>query len=148
MDIDYITKNLIITNKINTLHNINLVKSYTYQPIPIQPIQSYQKTLLFRNEQFETYQINWNKNAETIIHQHPKNGCIMKVIQGSLQEKLFNSITYPIEQKEMTNKYEIKNTIYNMNDVSYIDDMIGMHKIIALEDSISLHIYSPPKFYE
>jgi hypothetical protein len=72
----------------------------------------------------------------------------MKVIQGSLQEKLFNSITYPIEQKEMTNKYEIKNTIYNMNDVSYIDDMIGMHKIIALEDSISLHIYSPPKFYE
>jgi hypothetical protein len=148
MNIDYITKNLIIEKSINIPYNINLVKSYLYQPISIKPTLTYQKTLLFRNEQFETYQINWNKNAETIIHQHPKNGCIMKVIQGSLQEKLYQTISYPIEQKEMTNKYEIKNTIYKINDVSYIDDTIGLHKIIALEDSISLHIYSPPKFYE
>jgi cysteine dioxygenase len=148
MNIDYIINNFIVEKSINTYHNINLVKSYLYQPISIEQTQSYQKTLLFRNEQFEIYQINWLKNAETTIHQHPKNGCIMKIIQGSLHEKLYKAMTYHIEEKEMTNKYEIKNTIYNTNDVSYIDDTLGLHKIIAIENSISLHIYSPPKFYE
>lgn len=148
MNIDYLVKNLNITNSINTPHNIQLVQNLIYQPIPIQTISSYQKILLFRNEQFEIYQINWVKNAETTIHKHPQNGCIMKIIEGSLQEKIFKEITYPIESKDMTNKYEIQQNVYNKNNVSYIDDTIGLHKIKALENTISLQIYSPPKFYE
>jgi cysteine dioxygenase len=148
MNIDYISKNLIIKDTINETYNIDLIKTYLYQPINIQPKEKYQKTLLFRNNNFEIYQINWLKNAETNIHYHPKRGCIMKIIKGSLQEKLYQSKIYNIGAKDFMNKYEIKNSFYNMNDVSYIDDTIGLHKIIAIEESISLHIYSPPKFYE
>lgn len=136
-----IINNLQITNyNINSPHNIKIVSNYIHHPIQIHQTLPYQKTLLFRNDHFEIYQINWFKNAQTTIHSHPKFGCIMKVIEGSLQEKLFTSHNSGFN--------EIKTSMYQPNNISYIDDSIGLHQIKALEDTISLHIYSPPKFYE
>lgn len=141
MNINYLFSNFqIINSNINTPYNIQIISNYIHHPIPIHQTLPYQKTLLFRNELFEIYQINWFKNSQTTIHSHPKFGCIMKVIEGSLEEKL-----YTVNNSEFN---EIKTSIYQPNNVSYIDDSIGLHQIKALENSISLHIYSPPKFYE
>jgi hypothetical protein len=132
---DFLTNNLIIQETINNPNNINLLANYQHNIIEIKQTKPYQKTLLFRNEHFDVYQINWTKNSETPIHCHPKNGCLLKVVSGVLEETKYN------------NKEEIV-SIYNKNDISYIDDNLGKHKIKALEDSISIHIYSPPMFYD
>jgi hypothetical protein len=131
---DFLINNLVIQETINNPTNINLLSNYHHNNIEIEQTKPYQKTLLFRNEHFDVYQINWSIYSETPIHCHPKNGCLLKVVSGLLEETKYND-------KEIV-------SIYNKNDISYIDDSIGKHKIKALEDSISIHIYSPPKFYD
>jgi hypothetical protein len=131
---DFLIHNLVIQETINNSTNINLLSNYIHNIIEIEQTKPYQKTLLFRNEHFDVYQINWTKNSETPIHCHPKNGCLLKVVSGLLEETKYND-------NEII-------SIYNKNDISYIDDSLGKHKIKALEDSISIHIYSPPMFYD
>ena len=97
----------------------------------------YNKSILYRDDKYEIILICWDANCETKIHNHPKNGCIMKILQGNLLEECFDK-TY--------NNIRINN--YKKNDVSYIHDDLYLHKIInSNQKSISLHIYSPPNFY-
>ena len=87
-------------------------------------------------------EITWNKNQETKIHNHAKNGCFLKILEGSLVENVFNF--------DNLNKSGTK--ILRKGDISYMDDSIGLHSVKNLDDiSVSIHIYSPPnhliKFY-
>ena len=136
-------KNLIefLNNKLaNTLNNeeiINYIKDYNYEPIYVENnTNTYLKTLLHRCDKYEVYQIDWPKQSFAPLHRHPKNGCVLKVIQGRLHEIVYQGITL------------IKNNVHIKGKVSYIDDSIGLHKVHALEDTISLHIYAPPNFYD
>ena len=100
----------------------------------------YNRIELFRNDNFEILLLCWNENQETIIHNHPKNGCIYKVVQGELLEKKYKSL---VDEDEYTqSKYS------NKDQSSYIDDLIGVHKISSNQKSVSIHIYSPPLFYK
>jgi len=83
------------------------------------------------------YIITWNKCKESPIHDHSKNGCIYKILHGTLIEELYNN-NLKIIQKNILHKDTIK----------YIDNKIGYHKIINPTDdiSVSLHIYSPPNY--
>lgn len=99
-------------------------------------IDDYSKNTIFRNNKFEIVIISWYKNSIAPLHFHPKNGCILKVLNGNLSER------------KLLNDETIKITQLKENDVSYIDNSIGTHEIIALDFSISLHIYSPPGFYD
>lgn len=89
----------------------------------------------FSNSKFEIYIICWKPNQISPIHDHSENGCIMKVLDGSLKETLYD---YDL--------YCQNDTIINKHYVSFIDNHIGLHKIEALDYSISLHIYSPPNY--
>jgi len=95
----------------------------------------YYKNIIYKSKLFEIIIISWWKGCKTNFHNHPKNGCILKVIFGQLQENLLT---------------KSKNTINIMsdNDYSYLDDSIGIHQIEALTHSLSLHIYSPSGFYD
>ena len=95
----------------------------------------YKRNLIYRDEDFELLLLCWNKGSVTPIHHHPEKGCLMRLIQGELEETLY------------TDNGEFKH-IRNSGDISYIDDKIALHKIIALKPSISLHLYSPPNFYK
>ena len=95
----------------------------------------YQRNLIYRNENFELLLLCWDKGSITPIHHHPKNGCLMKLLQGQLRETLY------------TDNGEFDH-IRNPDYIGYIDDKIALHKIEALEPSISLHLYSPPNFYK
>lgn len=103
----------------------------------------YNRIKLFQDDYFEVLLICWNKNQSTQIHKHPKNGCVFKTLQGILYEKRYKT---KMLQKTMSKTQEY---IYDINTKSsYIDDSIGVHKIEAKEiESVSLHIYSPPLFY-
>jgi len=99
----------------------------------IQANTNYKRTIIYQNDIYEIIGISWNKDAETTIHEHSRNGCIMILIDGNLQEELYNSNIELIE-------------INNLENINYIDNNIGYHKIKSLLNSLSIHIYSPPNY--
>ena len=58
----------------------------------------------------------------------------MRVMDGTLKEEIKN--------KELN-----KTNVYTNNNVCYMHNSKGTHKIIALSETFSLHLYSPPGFY-
>lgn len=146
-----ISKLISILNNSNKKNNINLINIMNdvkmlsfddakwYKYINLQKKNTYNKTIIFRNDIYEIILISWDKNAITKIHNHPKNGCIMKILKGSLKEETYDSNTLK----------KIGENIYEKDNISYIHDDLYHHKIInTAPQSFSLHIYSPPKFYD
>ena len=97
---------------------------------------SYKRSLVYINDLFDIYVICWNNNQKSPIHDHAPNGCIMKVLEGQINQHLFTSDVKFI--KQIVNKE---------GNVSYIDNNIGLRKIINGDNkAVSLHIYSPPLY--
>ena len=94
---------------------------------------NYYKNIVYKDKYYEIVLISWKKDVITPIHDHPKNGCILKVLEGQLSEDYYDN-------------GKIINKLLNKNDIAYRDDG-EIHTIKALENSYSLHIYSPPNFY-
>lgn len=98
--------------------------------------QYYCKNIIYQSKLFEIVLICWNSNQSSNIHDHPDRGCILKVVDNYLIEELYN-----------TNVSLEKITIITNNEISYIDNSIGYHKIINQQQpTISIHIYSPPNY--
>lgn len=133
----YNNKNLYLFSK--NLKNYNL--EYLVEKYGLIKKNTYNKNVIFRNDDFELILISWDKNICTNIHNHPKNGCIMKILEGTLKEEIY-------KENNQNNTLVKKNT-YKKGDESYIHDSLGYHKIINENQySYSLHIYSPPNFYD
>jgi cysteine dioxygenase len=97
---------------------------------------SYKRNLVHINDLFDIYVICWNNNQKSPIHDHAPNGCIMKVLQGQINQHLFTPDV----------KF-IKQVVNNEGNVSYIDNNIGLHKIVnGNNKTVSLHVYSPPLY--
>jgi cysteine dioxygenase len=92
----------------------------------------------YRTPQFEFVFICWKKGQTAPIHNHPAKGCLMKILRGKLQETLF--------KKRCGKLFKIRTDIRRRNQVSYMDDSRGYHDVLALKDTVSLHIYSPPNY--
>ena len=103
----------------------------------------YNKILMYKNNDFDVYIICWKKGQSTRIHDHPVSGCLMKVLHGSLEENLYRNNNYLGKINNL--KFICKN-ILNINDVGYQINNNIIHGIIAHEDSVSLHIYSPSNY--
>lgn len=106
--------------------------------------KNYNKILLYRTNDFDVYIICWKSGQSTKIHDHPSLGCLMKVLHGTLEENLYKN-----------NKININficRNILQTDDIGYQINNGVIHEIIALNDSVSLHIYSPnnyqPKYYK
>lgn len=101
----------------------------------------YSKNLLSLSPLIHSYIIVWNKNAETNIHSHSKNGCFSYIIKGSLLEEIYKNNLY------VESRYMFSNNSHNNlhKNLEFIDENIGQHKIINLDNdmSYSINIYSP-----
>nr|QDY52421.1 cysteine dioxygenase type I [Mimiviridae sp. ChoanoV1] len=98
--------------------------------------ENYKKNLFYSDNNLEAFIVCWEPYQETKIHNHSDNGCILKILEGNINEILYN--------KDLK---ILKKNILPKNDIRYIDDNIGYHKMInGKEKTISLHIYSPPNF--
>ena len=100
---------------------------------------TYSKKRLFFNKKYEIIFITWEGNCESPIHSHPNNGCLLIVLDGDLIEERY-------DHAQVIYKYsELKR-----GDFGYMHCDLGKHKIINPNDynSYSLHIYSPPGFYD
>jgi hypothetical protein len=104
--------------------------------IKIEKISSennfYEKYYLYENANFSFVLIKWKKDSSSKIHDHPDKGCIMRILRGSLKEE-----TYSLKLNK------ISEIILNKDKIGYRQGKKILHKIIALEDTISIHVYIP-----
>ena len=100
---------------------------------------TYKKDILYRTDNYEIVLISWGSNSTTPIHCHPENGCLLHVLQGELFEYRYNH----------KNKL-FKVTYLTKGDTGYMHRDIGKHKVVnnTNKTCYSLHIYSPPHFYD
>lgn len=103
-------------------------------------VVDYSRNIIFKNNDFELILIKWKKFSNTPIHIHPEKGCIMKLLEGELMEE-----KYYLDQNDKFIKYHEDKIL--KGKTCYIHNILGAHRIYALEDSYSLHLYSPPGFY-
>jgi cysteine dioxygenase len=98
----------------------------------------YFKTKVYSNIFIDIFVICWNFTQNSKIHDHPENGCLMRILQGELQEDLYiqNNATYQF----------IKTNILKKDDITYKEGNCCLHNIISPDKAISLHIYSPPNY--
>ncbi|KAI5814701.1 RmlC-like cupin domain-containing protein [Pyronema omphalodes] len=88
----------------------------------------------------------WNPGKASLPHDHAGAHCIMKVLKGSLRETLYNIPEATAENKQQPLSVR-KTTLYGTDEVTYISDDIGLHKIenaSSTEIAVSLHLYTPP----
>ncbi|EGD94858.1 cysteine dioxygenase [Trichophyton mentagrophytes] len=90
----------------------------------------------------------WNPGKSSPIHDHANAHCVMKILHGSLKEHRYD---WP-EQDKINNGEACpltvtKETILRENEVAYMSDKLGLHKISNPDPNdfaISLHLYTPP----
>ena len=132
-----------LENNKNVICCLDLIKNYNFNKyknnnfkISNSLNKNYYKSVIYKNNIFELIIIKWEKNSKTSIHSHPENGCLLKPIFGSIKE-----IRY-------LNPNSNKDSQLKLDQVYYMHDNLGKHRIIADEISYSIHLYSPPNFYD
>lgn len=97
----------------------------------------YTRIPLYQNSQFEILLSCWNPGQNSSLHDHPPNGCMMKIITGSLTEKLYK--LKPLQY--------LRTSILTENAIYYINHEHGHAVCNATKmQTVSLHIYSPPNY--
>jgi cysteine dioxygenase len=136
-DLIWFLENTYSENENNTIENLKTIME-NYNGVDWRKYadvnKDFNRKLIYRSENLELLLISWKKDYSTEYHFHPKNGCLLRILEGTLMEniKLNDNIT--------TN-------FYGQNNVSYMHDNKGSHKITALSQTFSLHLYSPPGFF-
>jgi len=100
-------------------------------------------SFLVKNDIFEIVIICWKKNQQSRIHDHPEHGCLLKLLTGKLEETRYN------RHQSENSYFPTTTTIFEpteSSNTSYLCGKMGLHSIKALEDSVSLHIYSPVNY--
>ena len=106
-----------------------------WQAFRTYPKLNYHRSLIHLDENFEIRMLEWAPKAKSRIHNHAPHGCLLKVLEGELEENIYNPQCDWIESRNLLG-----------HEVSYLDDTIGYHSIRNNLDipAVSLHIYSPP----
>eukprot|EP00794_Sanderia_malayensis_P019575 gene19575-21506_t len=96
------------------------------------------------NGKFNLIVLCWSEAQGSCIHDHADAHCFMKILDGQLQESLYG---WPKDGTSNEQMEPLRKNLYNKNEVAYINDSIGLHRIENLSHTnraVSLHLYSPP----
>ncbi|KAF9109848.1 Cysteine dioxygenase [Mortierella sp. AM989] len=120
------------------------------------------------NGMFNLMILAWPETAGSAIHDHSGSHCLMKILDGELQETLYDwpdkvtneSDGQPSDsgvgsdnsdddgEKDRANPMHIKKeTIMRRNECAYMSDQLGLHRVsnpLKSRGSLSLHLYTPP----
>ena len=101
------------------------------------------KNFIYQSQSFDVILICWKQNQKTKIHDHPAQGCLMKVLIGQLNENIYQLDPYI--------QYISTHPLF-IDQIGYKEGNSILHEIHSPVQSISLHIYSPggyqAKYYE
>jgi hypothetical protein len=109
---------------------LSLYNSKDYTNYVKKDENKYNRKVVISNKDIELVIITWSNGQSSGFHGHPGE-CIFKVLENTIHE-------------EKKCKDINKERIYNIGDIGYIDNSIGIHNMIAVTDAVTLHIYSPP----
>ena len=98
----------------------------------------YQRNLVIRDEILDCYLLCWLPNQNTKFHYHPSRGCLYQILEGELTESRGKQ-----DGEQSTTKLLESNT-------RYIHNNEGGHMMSNSNDmrTVSLHFYSPSRFYD
>lgn len=98
---------------------------------------SYARNYVVNTELFDILVLCWSPGQKTGIHGHPKDGCFVKILQGSIHETIYDS-----------DKQILRENTHSAGDIMFNHDSIGYHVLENPNDTgtISLHIYSPGNY--
>jgi len=113
--------------------------NYTLSVDHYNSLGNYIKIKLHESSWFDCYIIFWGAGAQSAIHDHAENGCLYKVLSGSLKEERFSNIS--LRNIETINMKE--------GDINEINNDLGYHRMTNTNVSdvtVSIHFYSPPNY--
>ncbi|KAH8300193.1 hypothetical protein KR044_011323 [Drosophila immigrans] len=110
------------------------------------------------NGKFNLLILCWGEGHSSSVHDHADSHCFMKMLKGDLREKRYQYPNRPnniervqpqdhdaeIDENQLV---EIGETPIPLNDVAYINDNLGLHRVenpSHADTSVSLHLYCPP----
>ena len=101
--------------------------------------KGYVRNCIVENEHFELILICWSAGQKTPIHDHGGEECWVKVIDGKLKETIYRND----ENDELV---AISTSVKQINQVSYMKDFMGFHRLENNSNtrSMSLHLYAKP----
>lgn len=105
-----------------------------YQKIKVPTKSKYQNI-------YDIYIVTWKPLQKSLIHDHSQNGCIFKILEGSLTEKQFTP--------NKTNPKLILQRTITQGNHGYINNQFAFHQVQNLNQyqrTVSLHIYSPSNY--
>jgi predicted metal-dependent enzyme (double-stranded beta helix superfamily) len=106
--------------------------------------KSYNRHVFHNSKEFDIILITWAGGNQCKIHNHPDNGCSVRVMHGDVIEKRYDTKTFD----------QISENHHYIDDILYIDDSQAYHKMCNenKEYCVTLHVYSPgfyvPTFYD
>ena len=85
----------------------------------------------------------WNPGKFSPIHDHPCDGCWMRILEGQVQECRYRQETDGVDSKLICTHDQT----FDKGGCVFINDSIGYHKVgnpSSTIPAITLHLYSPP----
>jgi cysteine dioxygenase len=90
----------------------------------------------------------WTPGQSSPIHDHPCDGCWMKVLKGQINECRYSeNASTKTSNCSVSSLTCILDTTACEGDVIYIEDSMGLHKVgnpSLTVPAITLHLYCPP----
>jgi predicted metal-dependent enzyme (double-stranded beta helix superfamily) len=99
---------------------------------------TYARHLIFRHDLFEILLLCWAPGQSTQLHNHPEQGCVLKVLQGSLLE----------ERYQIGSNTPFLTEVLRAGDIGYMNNTMGIHRVSNKEliPAVSLHVYAPAEY--
>ena len=98
----------------------------------------YARNSIYRNEHFELVVICWRANQASSIHDHGRSHCLYVVVEGEMQEELFELNDNGRPRRARTRSFGASEvTIAAPADVHRICNIGG-------GELVTIHVYSPP----
>ncbi|XP_052130861.1 cysteine dioxygenase type 1 [Frankliniella occidentalis] len=150
---------------VNIEHVSEVMASYQSNPSDWKKFAKFDRFRYTRNlvdegnGKFNLMILCWGPDHGSAVHDHADAHCFMKMLQGTLSEVRFSWPDSQLDsrpdqqlQEEEADEEgrpleEISRTDLRLNDVCYINDSMGLHRVenpSHSDPAVSLHLYSPP----
>ena len=97
-----------------------------------------------KSDIFGLYLIKWMPFSRSLIHNHQNMGCLFKVMEGNLEESIFDNDYIDLLKVKSYQTRHSQQSSQERNDIAYIDNSIGLHSIQNSNEfeTYSLHLYA------
>lgn len=144
-------KKVFAEDKVNIEYVKTLMELYESNPLDWKKFAKFDQYRYTRNlvdegnGKFNLMILCWNESQGSCIHSHSDSHCFLKVLNGQVQEEIFD---WPDESSDTELEMNmLKQMVFEKNQVTYINDTIGLHRMenpSHCAKAVTLHLYSPP----